>query len=444
MGSFDYIADDDVKPLTGDWVEKLTYAKKHVTNKEQLTKQRTEFITAHGIESSHRNQGAHKTLSVPATVDSFDLNTAKRSKEEALAGFPKYSARLLLDFSLVSPLLTRDDEPFYLIDNPARKDHIFGSPYLSAAAVKGLSFDAYQRAFPAKTDLKNLEHSERILAYRLQDESAKRLFGLADDGANDDATQIGQLHFSPVWFKKVQFIVLNPKDKQTSMGVVPIQMEAIAPQDGCVEVVYFSLQSNESQARQDLARFLASLSHWWTALGLGGKRLAGYGQIRPKKVTLQTVGWSNMPKEKQQVIQTQNKAVDIEKPAHYDRYLKEGILVAPEELDALIEQESLALDEKIAELDKNRRKVQGKEQRKANEAWEKAKKNKESQLNQLRNSYSKAKKYWDEVGHTQTQQADETAIKVDLPTWQIEEKAEMGINGWTQMAEWIAGGMNGQ
>jgi CRISPR/Cas system CMR subunit Cmr6 (Cas7 group RAMP superfamily) len=471
MKSFDYMADDNfIKSDSGEWQEFLAYSKKYAIDEKELAERRKYFTkkyAVHPIDGKVLSQddlertkkeaakGQVKFLDTSSANRIFprDLNTSKRSGADALAGFPKYSARLLLEFSLVTPLLTRDDEPFYLLDNPARKDHIFGCPFLSAAAIKGLSADAYQRAFPAKTDWKDLgkNDSERTHAYRLQDTSALRLFGLADDGADNGETpsQIGQLHFSPAWFSKIQFIVLNPRNAETARGKDPIQMEAIAPeQKSTIEVVYFNPNGSEQIVREDLARWLMSIAHWWSALGLGAKRLAGYGQIKIEGVKLQTVGWSNMPTSKMQTVTAAKKVEEkIEPPANYERYLAaNGQLILETDLDALIEKETLALDEKIAELDKERRHTQGKAQSKAIQAWEKAKKNKDNQLSQLKNGYAKAKDYWEKVGSQQVITADggSSVVNFALPEWAIEEKIELGTESWENMANWILGGANGQ
>lgn len=219
---------------------------------------------------------------------------------------PLLSATLSLKFRLLTPLLTRDDDPFYLFDNPVRKDHIFGLPYLSAASVKGLAADAYQRAFPV-SNWKGLgkDDQTRTLNFRRNDPSALRLFGIADDGLetpkgeDESHAQIGRVHFSPVWFEFVQYIIMNQQDADTAKGIVPIQFEAVAPvkSDGKsaveaeLQLFYFNPGDEESIVRTDLARLLASLASWWPTLGIGGKRLAGYGAIQPVSAQCLANGW---------------------------------------------------------------------------------------------------------------------------------------------------------
>lgn len=316
MTYFDALADESYGKKSNNWLNDARYARRYILNekvfhkkngkinkKDGLTYQREVFLRKHAVkvqekdlkDEIHSPQGPHKILPCewPNWLPESSVN---------LSVFPRFSARLLLKFQVLTPLLTRDDDPFYLFDNPARKDHLFGMPYLSAASVKGLSADAYQRAFPSATPWTKLSKSDkdpdRTRAFRHADPHARRLFGIADDGAKIESEK-GRLHFSSIWFNNLQLLVMNPGDPTTAMGTQPIQFEAIAPgQTGLLEVVYFNpygvKDSDEATVRADLARWLAAVASWWPALGLGAKRLAGYGAIQIEGVELRTVGWGGV------------------------------------------------------------------------------------------------------------------------------------------------------
>lgn len=248
----------------------------------------------------------------PARVRSVEMGQLAMKKAGLVpalpdpARLPLFSATLSLRFRLLTPLLTRDDDPFHLFDNPVRRDHVFGLPYLAAASVKGLAADAYQRAFRTDDEWNGAagEAQEKVAAFRRREGHALRLFGLADDGADTgDKSQAGRLHFSPVWFDAVQYLILNPADPATGQGTVPIQFEAIAPRrtDGApvevdVQVFYCNPagapDSDAVTVRADLARWLAAVAAWWPTLGLGAKRLAGYGAIEPVAATCAAHGWT--------------------------------------------------------------------------------------------------------------------------------------------------------
>ena len=453
MTSFDYIADESVKPEPHDWMEQAALLRKYAADNKTLTDKKVKFIHQKAISGLDRNdQGEHKTLGVPLKLQSFGLNSASFSKDDALDGFTQYSARLLLRFKLISPLLSRDDEPFYLIDNPARKDHTFKSPYLSAAAIKGLSVDAYQRAFPV-TNWKNLasKEQERTRAYRLQDHHALRLFGIADDGlesVDNTQHQRGRLRFSPAWFRDLQFIVLNHRKEDTAQGDVPIQFEAVSPnQSSCIEVLYFNPcgldDSSEQTVKNDLARWLASVASWWPVFGLGGKRLAGYGQIEIESITLQTVNWSGILTESKRAVKnTPSESQKETPPANYEVFLdKNQQFISEQDLEIILEKKGALLDVEITDLDQKRRHSQGKSQIKAFKAWEKVKKKKESQAQQLKNSYQKSLLYWQKHGKFESITVTQTdAIK--LPKYPINEKVLKGQDSWLNMAQWMAGDLN--
>ena len=48
-----------------------------------------------------------------------------------------------VSFTLETPWYSKDDRPFHVLDNPVRKDRVFGVPFMSAASWKGLLRWAY-------------------------------------------------------------------------------------------------------------------------------------------------------------------------------------------------------------------------------------------------------------------------------------------------------------
>lgn len=319
MTCFDALADENYGKKSNDWLNDARYARRHILNtkiiqkkngktteKDGLTYQREVFLRNRALrieEKDHKDetrspQGSAKPL--PCLRPSWMLESNVN-----LSIFPRYSARLLLTFRLLTPLLTKDDDPFYLFDNPVRKDHILGLPYLSAAAIKGLAADAYQRAFPGDVNWREAGQQAGVHQFRHDDhnqndlpQSALRLFGIADDGMKIESEK-GRLHFAPAWFNSLQLLVMNPGDPANAIGTLPIQFEAVASdQTGVLEVVYFNpygvKDSDEATVRADLARWLGAVATWWPVLGLGAKRLAGYGAIEIVKVQVQALGWSGM------------------------------------------------------------------------------------------------------------------------------------------------------
>jgi hypothetical protein len=145
------------------------------------------------------------------------------------------------------------------------------------------------------------------MRYRQDTAAAKRLFGIASDNPAQLASEAGRLHFSPLWFSHVQYLVMNPtKTDGSGIGTQPIQFEAVAPVtekgkpvQAEINFFYFNpagaKDSDEATARADLACFVGALAAWWPALGLGAKRLAGYGAIAPLAATCRATGYPDMP-----------------------------------------------------------------------------------------------------------------------------------------------------
>jgi len=301
------IAETPSNITQNNWSAFASLAKREAYNHEALTNLRRQFLEHHFVDRPDNGKGKAKILASYGYAAMKNAHLLLQPPD--VVRLPPHSATLTLKFRLLTPLLTRDDDPFYLFDNPVRKDHIFGLPYLSAAGAKGLAADAYQRAFPGATPWleRGARDAERTLHFRREDPFATRLFGIADDGAEqggDNGAKAGRVHFSPVWFTHVQYLVMNPQDPDTAKGTLPIQFEAIAPLtsnsrpvEAEVQLFYFNPGDPESTVRADLARFLASLASWWPALGLGAKRLAGYGAIKPIEAACHANGWQGWPEK---------------------------------------------------------------------------------------------------------------------------------------------------
>ena len=466
MTCFDALADETFRPKKdNDWLQQGARLRRTVRHDKDLTTQRTTFLRQQAISNANPMGQGEATIyrcHSPALLPT-GLNTAARSMEQALAGFPRYSARLLLTFSLLTPLLTKDDDPFYLFENPARKDHLLGLPYLSAASLKGLSADAYQRAFSDNTtpwaELGEND-PDRTRAFRQADPYAKRLFGIADDGVmienESNPSEKGRLHFSPVWFNNLQLLVMNPGNPETAMGTLPIQIEAVAPdQTGVLEVIYFNPQgvkdSDEATARADLARWLAAVATWWPVLGLGAKRLAGYGAIQIVKAELQAVDWSGV---------TDHTASEAASNADIPEYVREfqdeaGALLPESELDSrlapageageqlkALSADKAQLQARKLELQQNRQQAGADKElkqikkgiEKLNKQLEVRRKPLQQELQALKARYQNARKW------LEAHQAVETPVAADTPAAStLAERSETGPDSWQNLAYWIAG-----
>ena len=310
------IESDGIAAAQWSWQAHAAHLRRDVTRAEDLTGKRSAFLIRHAMElqgvevrealdDPKKARGSAKSL--PCATREID-HAGLRTAPVDISVLPAFSAAVTLRFQLLTPLLTRDDDPFYLFDNPVRKDHIFGVPFLAAASLKGLAADAFQRGFPHESPWKDLGEDDqtRTMRYRKDTSAAKRLFGIASDDPEQLASEAGRVHFSPAWFSHVQYLVMNPtKTDGSGIGTLPIQFEAVSPvtdkgKPVQVEISFFyfnpagTKDSDEATARADLACLVGALAAWWPALGLGAKRLAGYGAITPLSANCRATGYPDM------------------------------------------------------------------------------------------------------------------------------------------------------
>lgn len=318
--NFEFLAQDhtEAESARWNWQSHASHLRRDVTKPEDLTGKRTAFLIRHAmtlegvtvseaLADTRKAKGRAKSLLCPTQ----ELEKAKLFKSAFdVAQLPEFSAAITLQFQLLAPLLTRDDDPFYLFDNPVRKDHIFGAPHLAAASLKGLAADAFQRGFPHEESWTALGDKDqtRTMRYRRDNSMAERLFGNASDDPDAFASQAGRLHFSPVWFSHVEYLVMNPtRNDGSGIGTLPIHFEAVAPIDergkptrADISFFYFNpagaKNADEATARADLACLVGALAAWWPTLGLGAKRLAGYGAIEPLSAVCHGTGYMDMKK----------------------------------------------------------------------------------------------------------------------------------------------------
>lgn len=122
-----------------------------------------------------------------------------------------FSFFLQLRFILEKPYFSKDDDEFYPIDNPVRKDKVFKVPMVSPSTWKG-----------------NLRQAVR-LEFEMNDDDLKmiRLFG--NSKAEETNFQQGRLFFFPTFFADISLEVINPHSRETRTGTEkgPVHLECV-------------------------------------------------------------------------------------------------------------------------------------------------------------------------------------------------------------------------
>ncbi len=180
-------------------------------------------------------------------------------------------------FTLQTPWYSKDDRPFHVLDNPVRKDRVFGVPYMSAASWKGLLRWACRMQAGLHDHL--AQHGGKLDGW--QDPAwIVHLFG-NEKGETEDFQQ-GALVFYPTWFAKIGFEVINPHSRERRAGTQPIYYEVVpAGTEGMLRLLYAPLPGaaarDKVKPEEAIEPLLKAIEVLLTTYGISAKRTAGWG-----------------------------------------------------------------------------------------------------------------------------------------------------------------------
>ncbi len=185
-----------------------------------------------------------------------------------------------VSFTLVSPWYSKDDRPFHVLDNPVRKDRVFGMPFMSAASWKGLirwacRMQAGLREHLEKHDMKMDDWKDPSWIVHL--------FG--NEKGEDKGFRSGTLACYPTWFKKIGFEVINPHSRTRRAGTQPIYYEVVpAETTGRLQLLYAPLPREIERDKVTPADFIDcfidSIKALLETYGISAKRTAGWGTAK--------------------------------------------------------------------------------------------------------------------------------------------------------------------
>jgi CRISPR-associated protein Cmr2 len=200
---------------------------------------------------------------------------------------------LEVEFKLLTPWYSKDDRPFHVLDNPVRKDRVFGVPFMSAASWKGMLRWAcrmqagLQAHFANGKRFKEWDDPHWIL----------HLFG-NEKGEEKNFSQ-GALVFSPTWFDKIGFEVINPHSRARRAGTQPIVYEVVpgrrpkgnSPNEheeggkGKLRLLYAPWPGMKPPANPAdfLPQLLEAIEQLLTCYGISAKRTVGWGTAEISK-----------------------------------------------------------------------------------------------------------------------------------------------------------------
>jgi len=185
-----------------------------------------------------------------------------------LAILPAYSFVIQFTFILAQPYISRDEQDFYIIDNPIRKDKILGLPYVASTSWKG-----------------SLRSALWHLGYKEENDLIRYLFGNEKEPKDLKDFRAGRLYFYPTFFIYKSLEIINPQDRKLRAGKDPVQFESV-PRDtkGTFTLLYvpFDLGGEEEktireQVAKELPLLATGLQAMFTIYGFGAKTSSGFG-----------------------------------------------------------------------------------------------------------------------------------------------------------------------
>jgi len=232
-----------------------------------------------------------------------------------ISSLPEGSWYIQIPVTLKTPYYSKDDVPLYIIENPIRKDKVFGIPFTSAMSWKGnLRWTMMKTALePAKDNSaefaktrfrhtllfgteKGMEETPTGWAEYLdnlcnnaKEEYRKKLREYFD--AQESPSLAGMLYFYPTFWNRIDMMVINPHDRKTKTGKNPIYYEVVPEgAKGIFRLLYIPLhyigryESTKlyDNVKSDLKSVIEGLEAMMLTYGFSAKKSLGYGVVEDK------------------------------------------------------------------------------------------------------------------------------------------------------------------
>ncbi len=181
-------------------------------------------------------------------------------------------------FELLTPWYSRDDRVFHVMDNPVRKDRVFGVPFMAASSWKGMLRWACRMQAGLQEYLAT--HGGKLTGWQDPD-WIQHLFG--NEKGETEHFQRGALAFYPTWFNRIGFEVINPHSRARRAGTQPIYYEVVPPKaQGTLSLLYAPWPGMKPaiEPREELPKLLEAIEDLLTIYGISAKRTVGWGTAR--------------------------------------------------------------------------------------------------------------------------------------------------------------------
>ncbi len=230
---------------------------------------------ADNLRSEWSQRNKHRQVTPTQSLASFWEEFEKPKVELSL--LPAFSWLLQFTFTLAKPYISKDDNPFYIIDNPIVRDKVFRLPMIRSTSWKGNLYSALWQ-----------------LGYdKQEDEVMKRLFGAVrgkEQESGEESGQAGRLFFYSTFFTETGLEIINPHDRERRVGKNPILFECVPlGAKGTFSLLYVPFDrvgqdeaKTKRQALEDLQRVAEGLKAMFLTYGFSAKRTSSYGVAKQK------------------------------------------------------------------------------------------------------------------------------------------------------------------
>jgi len=201
---------------------------------------------------------------------------------------------LQVDFELLTPWYSKDDRVFHVLDNPVRKDRVFGVPFMAASSWKGM----LRWACRMQEGLLDFLKAGKSFEKEWEDPDwILHLFG--NEKGEEENFRQGALVFYPTWFDKIGFEVINPHSRERRAGTQPIYYEVVPgrrpkrdnPNEyheagkGTLCLLYAPWPGMKPEAKPEdvIPKLLEAIENQLTTYGISAKRTVGWGTARIKR-----------------------------------------------------------------------------------------------------------------------------------------------------------------
>jgi CRISPR-associated protein Cmr2 len=242
-----------------------------------------------------------KSEKMYTSASSFDLfkSLFETSSACPLQLHPPFSIRIQFTIHLASPFISKDDDPLNDDKNMIKKEMIFKWPMITGSTWKGnLRWAAGKLLENEPSGRGKAENRLRIINLFGSETAAEEAWfdrlipenewdNFKDSPGVKDVRK-GRLNFFPTFFEKISREVINPHDRETKAGTVPVTIESVPEgADGRFTLLYvpFDLmgRANEAikaEAKADIDFIAKALKKLMLEYGIGAKKSSGFGLVK--------------------------------------------------------------------------------------------------------------------------------------------------------------------